>query len=57
MVLLSAGERNEVDNNEKIKASSHIGIFANIPLAEKFSIQPELLFSQLGSKNGRSLYS
>ncbi len=46
----SRGERNEVDNNEKIKAGSHIGIFANIPLAEKFSIQPELLFSQLGSK-------
>lgn len=46
----SRGERSEVDNSEKIKAGSHIGVFANIPLAEKFSIQPELLFSQLGSK-------
>ncbi|MDR6369939.1 hypothetical protein J2795_001518 [Chryseobacterium bernardetii] len=46
----SRGERNEVDNSEKVKAGSYIGVFANIPLAEKFSIQPELLFSQLGSK-------
>ena len=44
------GERKEIDNNEKIKIGSHIGVFANIPVAEKFSIQPELLFSQLGSK-------
>ncbi|WP_114820091.1 porin family protein [Chryseobacterium sp. KLBC 52] len=46
----SRGERSDVDNSEKIKAGSHIGIFANIPVAEKFCIQPELLFSQLGSK-------
>ena len=38
------------DNNEKIKLGSHVGVFVNIPVAEKFSIQPELLFSQMGSK-------
>jgi hypothetical protein len=38
------------DNNEKIKLGSHVGVFVTIPVAEKFSIQPELLFSQMGSK-------
>ncbi|PTT26323.1 hypothetical protein DBR28_17775, partial [Chryseobacterium sp. HMWF028] len=38
------------DNNEKIKLGSHVGVFVNIPVAEKFSVQTELLFSQMGSK-------
>lgn len=38
------------DNDQKLKAGFHAGVFVNIPVAEKFSIQPELLFSQLGSK-------
>ncbi|RXM55086.1 outer membrane beta-barrel protein, partial [Chryseobacterium sp. CH1] len=38
------------DYNEKVKLGSHVGIFVNIPVAEKFSVQPELLFSQMGSK-------
>ncbi|CAI8790447.1 porin family protein [Chryseobacterium sp. IT-36CA2] len=47
---LSNSNREYGDNNEKIKLGSHVGIFVNIPVAEKFSIQPELLFSQMGSK-------
>ncbi|RLJ32521.1 outer membrane protein with beta-barrel domain [Chryseobacterium sp. 7] len=38
------------DYNEKVKLGSHVGVFVNIPVAEKFSVQPELLFSQMGSK-------
>ncbi|AZA76521.1 PorT family protein [Chryseobacterium sp. G0186] len=38
------------DNNEKLKPGFNAGVFVNIPVAEKFSIQPELLFSQMGSK-------
>lgn len=38
------------DDENKIKAGFHAGVFVNIPVAEKFSIQPELLFSQLGAK-------
>lgn len=39
------------DNDQKMKAGFNAGVFVNIPVAEKFSIQPELLFSQLGSKS------
>lgn len=38
------------DDENKLKAGFHAGVFVNIPIAEKFSIQPELLFSQLGAK-------
>lgn len=38
------------DNDQKLKAGFNAGVFVNIPVAEKFSIQPELLFNQLGSK-------
>ncbi|WP_347216454.1 porin family protein [Chryseobacterium sp.] len=40
----------EYDSNEKMKPGFNAGVFVNIPVAEKFSVQPELLFSQLGSK-------
>ncbi|WP_343608544.1 porin family protein [Chryseobacterium oranimense] len=40
----------EYDNNTKLKAGFNAGVFVNIPIAEKFSIQPELLFNQIGSK-------
>ncbi|MDQ0781729.1 porin family protein [Chryseobacterium sp. W4I1] len=40
----------QYDNDQKLKPGFNAGIFAHIPVAEKFSIQPELLFSQLGSK-------
>ncbi|WP_099767222.1 hypothetical protein [Chryseobacterium sp. 52] len=36
-------------NDQKLKAGFNAGVFVHIPVAEKFSIQPELLFSQLGS--------
>ncbi|MDN3693241.1 porin family protein [Chryseobacterium tructae] len=39
------------DNDQKMKAGFNAGVFVNIPVAEKFSVQPELLFSQLGSKS------
>jgi len=46
----SVSDNYGVDNNEKLKPGFNAGIFVHIPVAEKFSIQPELLFSQLGSK-------
>lgn len=42
---------NYYDNDQKMKAGFNAGVFVNIPVAEKFSVQPELLFSQLGSKS------
>lgn len=39
------------DNDQKMKAGFNAGVFVHIPVAEKFSVQPELLFSQLGSKS------
>lgn len=41
----------QYDGNQKIKPGFNAGVFVNIPVAEKFSIQPELLFSQMGSKS------
>lgn len=38
------------DNDQKLKPGFNAGVFVNIPVAEKFSVQPEVLFSQLGSK-------
>nr|WP_315028277.1 porin family protein [uncultured Chryseobacterium sp.] len=46
----STSDNNGFDNNEKLKPGFNAGVFVNIPVAEKFSIQPELLFSQMGSK-------
>ncbi|SIT23062.1 Outer membrane protein beta-barrel domain-containing protein [Chryseobacterium ureilyticum] len=40
----------EQNNDDRLKPGFHAGVFVNIPVAQKFSIQPELLFSQLGSK-------
>lgn len=46
------GSYNEEQNNDdRLKPGFHAGVFVNIPVAQKFSIQPELLFSQLGSKS------
>lgn len=33
------------------KLGFHAGAFVNIPLSEKFALQPEVLYNQLGSKN------
>ncbi|WP_265130737.1 porin family protein [Chryseobacterium oranimense] len=40
----------QYDNDQKIKPGFNAGVFANIPVAEKFSVQPEVLFNQVGSK-------
>ncbi|MBO9691210.1 porin family protein [Chryseobacterium sp.] len=50
MSKFSSGSRDNAENNEKLKLGSHIGVFVHIPVSEKFSVQPELLFSQSGSK-------
>ncbi|WP_315816003.1 porin family protein [Paraflavitalea speifideaquila] len=36
--------------NNDMKLSFHVGGFANIPLVESFSLQPELVFSRQGAK-------
>lgn len=36
-------------NNQKI--GFHAGVLVNIPLSEKFSVQPEVLYNQLGSRS------
>ncbi|WP_099769153.1 porin family protein [Chryseobacterium sp. 52] len=38
------------EGDQKMKAGFNAGIFVNIPVAEKLSIQPEVVFNQLGSK-------
>lgn len=37
-------------SDQKSKIGFNAGVFMNAPLAEKFSIQPELLYNNLGSK-------
>jgi hypothetical protein len=37
-------------NNNSMKLSFHVGGFANIPLIDNFSIQPELVFSRQGAR-------
>lgn len=38
------------DISSKSKVGFNAGVFANFPVAESFSIQPELLYNQLGTK-------
>ncbi|PIF45802.1 outer membrane protein with beta-barrel domain [Chryseobacterium sp. 52] len=44
------GYDSDYNNDQKLKPGFNAGVFVNIPVAAKFSVQPELLFSQLGSK-------
>lgn len=37
-------------SDEKSKIGFNAGVFLNAPLAENFSIQPELMYSQMGNK-------
>ncbi|UWX61910.1 PorT family protein [Chryseobacterium oranimense] len=37
-------------DDQKSKIGFNAGVFANIPIAESFSIQPEVLYSQYGDK-------
>ncbi|AXY74944.1 PorT family protein [Paraflavitalea soli] len=39
----------DVSNND-MKLSFHVGGFANIPLVDRFSLQPEFVFSRQGAK-------
>lgn len=39
-------------NDAKSKVGFNAGVFMNAPLAESFSIQPEVLYNRLGSKLG-----
>jgi hypothetical protein len=36
--------------DQKSKIGFNAGVFANIPLASSFSVQPEVLYSQYGAK-------
>lgn len=46
--LSSLSDDGSVDN--KTKAGFNAGVFLNAPLSENFSIQPEVLYNDLGSK-------
>lgn len=37
-------------SDQKAKIGFNAGVFANIPISEKFSLQPEILYSGLGAK-------
>jgi opacity protein-like surface antigen len=43
------------DFNDKSKIGFNAGVFANIPIASSFSVQPEVLYSQYGSKTNYSV--
>lgn len=38
-------------SDQKAKIGFNAGVFANIPISEKFSLQPEILYSRAGCKN------
>jgi len=42
---------NEFENDKEYRTGYHIGIVSNINLSEKFTINPEMLYSQKGYKN------
>ena len=48
---------NEGYDDTKSKVGFNAGGFANVPLAESFSIQPEVLYSQMGAKTEYKLGS
>ena len=45
-----SGFAGEFDGDYKMKIGAHLGGFVEIKLAEKFALQPELLFSMQGAK-------
>jgi len=38
-------------NTKSLKPGFNAGVFVNIPLSEKFAIQPEVMYNQLGAKS------
>lgn len=47
---VSSLSKNETLEDQGSKIGFNAGVFANIPVAESFSIQPEVLYSQYGDK-------
>ncbi|EJL75933.1 porin family protein [Chryseobacterium populi] len=47
---VSSLSKDEGLDDQKSKIGFNAGVFANIPIASSFSIQPEVLYSQYGSK-------
>lgn len=50
MNVSSMSKDSELDD-QKSKIGFNAGLFANIPIASSFSVQPEVLYSQYGSKS------
>ncbi|WP_080779141.1 porin family protein [Chryseobacterium phocaeense] len=48
--LTKSDDTYDYDSDQRLKPGFNAGVFVNIPVAQKFSIQPEVLFNQLGSK-------
>lgn len=48
---VSSLSKDEGLDDQKSKIGFNAGVFANIPIAESFSIQPEVLYSQYGEKS------
>lgn len=47
---VSSLSKDEGLDDQKSKIGFNAGVFANIPVAESFSVQPEVLYSQYGAK-------
>ncbi|MDO5616585.1 MAG: porin family protein [Cruoricaptor ignavus] len=45
---------NVSNSDAKSKVGFNAGVFMNAPIAESFSIQPEVLYNNLGAKNGNT---
>lgn len=48
---VSSLSKDEGLDDQKSKIGFNAGVFANIPIAESFSVQPEVLYSQYGEKS------
>jgi opacity protein-like surface antigen len=48
---VSSLSKTEGVDEKKAKVGFNAGVFMNMPIAESFSFQPELLYSQMGEKN------
>ncbi|PQA93105.1 opacity protein [Chryseobacterium shigense] len=52
---VSSLSKDEGLDDQKSKIGFNAGVFANIPIAESFSVQPEVLYSQYGEKSEYTL--
>ncbi|AZA50218.1 PorT family protein [Chryseobacterium carnipullorum] len=52
---VSSLSKDEGLDDQKSKIGFNAGVFANIPIAESFSVQPEVLYSQYGEKSDYTL--